>query len=125
MGVFLVLSTAMLAAATITLLHPGTVVDRIWDFKRHEYERMLPFRRVAGLGFLVLGVLMGCAAYGWFAVRRWAWWLAQGLLAVDLLGDGVRLFNGEVAEGFFGIAMVTLLLVYVRSKGVRDVFAAR
>ncbi len=123
LGVFLLLSTCILVAATVTLLFPGTAVDRIWDFKRSEYEMMLPYRLWAGAGFLVLGVLMAFAAYGWFKARRWAWWLVQGIFMANMLGDVGRMFQGDVAGGLVGVVVVAALLLYVRSKGVRELFA--
>lgn len=123
LGVFLVLSTCILAATVVTLLFPGSVLDRIWDFKRGEYEQMLPYRLWAGIGFLVLGVLMAFAAYGWLRARRWAWWLVQGIFIANALGDVGRIVQGDVAGGLVGVVVVTALLLYVRSKAVRALFA--
>ncbi|MBK7554901.1 MAG: hypothetical protein IPO17_06775 [Flavobacteriales bacterium] len=122
LGVFLVLSTCILAATTVTFLFPGTVVDHIWDFKRTEYEQMLPYRLWAGTGFLLLGVIMALAAYGWFKARRWAWWLVQGIFLANGLGDVGRALSGDVVGGLVGVLIVSALLVYVRSKGVRVLY---
>lgn len=123
LGVFLIVSTCILAATTITLQFPGTVVDHIWDIKRGEYEQMLPYRMWAGIGFLVLGVVMAFAAYGWFKARRWAWWLVQGIFLANGLGDVGRALSGDVVGGLVGVGIVAALIMYVRSKGVRTVFA--
>ncbi|MBK9076610.1 MAG: hypothetical protein IPL77_16860 [Flavobacteriales bacterium] len=123
LGVFLLLSTCILVAVTITLLFPGTAVDRIWDFKRSEYEQLLRYTPWTGMGFLLLGIVMAFAAYGWFKARRWAWWLVQGIFMANMLGDVGRLFQGDVAGGLVGVVVVAALLLYVRSKGVRELFA--
>lgn len=120
-GVFLVLSTSVLAATVITLFFPGTAVDGIWAVKPEEYERLLQHRMLAGAGFLVLGIMMAIAAAGWWRSRRWAWWLVQGILVVNILGDVVRAAGGEVWEGLMGVVLVLALLAYVRSAGVRTV----
>lgn len=120
-GVFLVLSTSVLAATVITLFFPGTAVDGIWAVKPEEYERLLQHRMLAGAGFLVLGIMMAIAAAGWWRSRRWAWWLVQGILVVNILGDVVRAAGGEVREGLMGVVLVLALLAYVRSAGVRTV----
>ncbi|MEO8587796.1 MAG: hypothetical protein ABI432_00355 [Flavobacteriales bacterium] len=122
LGVFLIASTGILVATTTTLLHPGTVVDRIWDFKRSEYEQLLRYAPWSGIGFLALGVLLAFAAYGWFKARRWAWWLVQGIFVANALGDVGRIFSGDVLGGLVGVIIVALLIVYVRSTGVRSQF---
>lgn len=76
---------------------------------------------LAGAGFLVLGIMMAIAAAGWWRSRRWAWWLVQGILVVNILGDVVRAAGGEVREGLMGVVLVLALLAYVRSAGVRTV----
>lgn len=121
-GVFLALSTAMLVATVITLLFPGTAVDGIWAVKPEEYARLLQHRWLAGTGFLMLGIVMALAAAGWWRSRRWAWWLVQGILAANMLGDVGRAAGGEVWEGLMGVVLVLALLAYVRSTGVRAVF---
>ena len=123
LGVFLIVSTCILAATTITLFHPGTFVDRIWDFKRGEYDELLQLVPWSGIGFLVLGVVMAFAAYGWFKARRWGWWLVQGIFLANALGDVGRMFQGDVVGGLTGVVIVAALIMYVRSKGVRAVFA--
>ncbi|MBX2982539.1 MAG: hypothetical protein KF843_07705 [Flavobacteriales bacterium] len=120
-GVFLVLSTSVLAATVITLFFPGTAVDGIWAVKPEEYIRLLQHRMMAGAGFLVLVIMMAIAAAGWWRSRRWAWWLVQGILVVNILGDVVRAAGGEVWEGLMGVVLVLALLAYVRSAGVRTV----
>jgi len=121
-GIFLVLSTCILVASTITLLLPGTWLDMIWVVKREAYAGMLPYRHWAGAGFLALGVLMACASVGWWQRRRWAWRLVLVIFAVNMAGDAARLFKGEVWEGAFGIVMVLLLFLHVRSARVRSFF---
>lgn len=65
-GIFLTLSTAILAASTITLLLPGTWLDTIWAVKREAYAGMLLYRFWAGAGFFILGLVMACATVGWW-----------------------------------------------------------
>ena len=122
---FLIMATCMLVASAFTLLFPGTFVDRIWDIKRSEYEQLLRSAPWSGVGFLVLGIVMAMAAYGWFNVRRWAWWLVQGIFMVNMLGDVGRAISGDVVGGLVGVALVSALLVYVRGEGVSAVFAGR
>ena len=125
LGVFLIMATCMLVASAFTLLFPGTFVDRIWDIKRSEYEQLLRSAPWSGVGFLVLGIVMAMAAYGWFKARRWAWWLVQGIFLANGLGDVVRVVSGDVGGGLVGVGIVAALLAYVRGKGVRTVFQGK
>lgn len=120
-GIFLALSTLMLAATTITLLSPGTPVDIIWSVKPEEYAQLLQRRIMAGVGFLALGIVMAVAATGWWRSRRWAWWTVQGILVLNMLGDVARAATGDLWAGVFGVVLALALLAYVRSAPVRAV----
>ena len=123
LGAFLIVSTGILAVAAITLLHPGTFVDSIWAIKPGEYEQLLRYSPWSGIGFGVLGILMAAAAHGWFGARYWAWILVQCIFAANAGGDVARVFFGDPVGGLVGVSTVVGLLVYVRSKGVRALFA--
>lgn len=121
-GVFLMLSTGILLASAATLLMPGTWLDGIWAVKPQAYAAMLPYRFSVGAGFGAFALVMAAAAWGWWHRRRWAWRLVLVIFALNAASDATRLFRGEVMEGAFGLVMVGLLFLYVRSARVRKCF---
>jgi hypothetical protein len=61
----------MAAYAAITLLKPGTILDRGWDLNPVAYRQLVKFGRIAGLPFLVLAGTLFIAGIGWFKRRYW------------------------------------------------------
>jgi len=124
MGIFLLFGavTASIAGTTLTL--PGTPLDRTWSLNPRAYKELVPFAKVAGPGFLLLGCALALAAFGWFRRRLWGWRLAVVLIATQVTGDLFNLFRGHALEGIVGITVAGGLLFYLCGKRVRGAFAA-
>lgn len=120
-GVFFVFGATMAAYAAITSLYPGTFLDALWALNKRGHAGLVLLGRVAVLLFAVLSVLLGLAAVGWFRRRRWGWVLGVTIIAVNMAGDLGQLVFGEL-KGAVGVAIASLLLVYMTRSGVRSYF---
>lgn len=98
-GVFLLFGATMACIAGITLVQPGTVLDRMWALN--------PF---SGLG--------------WFKRQRWGWQLAVIIIAIQVFGDFVNVFHGHPLQGGIGIAIAGALLVYILRPNIRAAFVS-
>ena len=125
MGAFLVFGATMAAYAAATLLKPGTALDRLWALNKAGHTQLAALGKGAGLGFVVLSVLLCAASFGWFRQRYWGWILGTTIIAINAAGDLVNLAIGEHLKGAVGVAIAGLLLIYMTSRGVRDYFGAR
>jgi hypothetical protein len=121
-GVFFVFGTTMAAYAAVTLLKPGTALDRLWELNKTGHAQLALLGTSAGLGFVGLSALMCAVSVGWFRRRRWGWVLGTTIIAVNAAGDLVNLARGERLKGAVGAAIAGLLLIYMTMSSVRNYF---
>ena len=112
----------MASLAGITLIFPGTVLDRAWRLNPVAYAQLAPLGAPVGIVFLLLAALLAVAATGWWRRRRWGWVLAVVIIATQLLGDFVNLLRGNVLRGAVGVAIASALLFYMVRPRVRAAF---
>ena len=108
--------------AGITLLHPGTVLDRLWSLNPDAHRDLLPFRKPAGVLFLVLAAVAATAGVGWFRRRIWGWRLAVLAISTQVLGDCANLIRGDFLRGGAGLLIGGALLIYLLSDKIKGNF---
>ena len=121
-GIFLLFGAVTASLAGITLLWPCTPLDRMWTLNSRAYKELAPFRKTAGIPFLLLGVTLAVAAMGWLKRCLWGWRLAVGIIAVQVLGDLVNALMGDLVRGGVGFVIAGALLVYLLRPEVRTAF---
>lgn len=116
----LLLASLVALVTGLALVFPGPVWKPFWDLNPEAY---FSFRRigVASEVFLFsLAFVSGVTAVGLLLHRRWAWWIALLLFAVNGAGDVVSLAHtGDVMRFGSGVLIaggfvVLLLLPPVR-----------
>jgi hypothetical protein len=121
-GVFLVFGSVMAALAGVTLVWPGTPLDRMWRLNARAYAQLVPLGRAAGMPFLLLGYALAVASVGWFKLRIWGWRIAVAVIGIQVLGDVVNIFLKHFVEGAVGVAIAGALLLYLLKAEVKDIF---
>ena len=118
---FFLFGTVMTALAGASLLTPGGALDWIWLKKPEEHRLLMALGPLAGAGFMALSGLMAATAIGAWKRRRWGWWLAVIIFAVNGLSDLARAASGAYWEGLFGAAIAALILwwLFRRAAAVR------
>jgi ABC-type branched-subunit amino acid transport system permease subunit len=122
LGIFFFFGSIMAAYAAITLLRPGTILDRAWALNRTAHMQFLPLGRMVAVPFAVLAAVLFLAGVGWFRRRYWGWLLGISLIATNLAGDIVNLALRDWLKGAVGVVIAGLLLVYMTRRGVRAYF---
>jgi hypothetical protein len=123
-GIFLLLGAVMASLAGATLLWRGTAFDRMWTLNPRAYKELAPLGKVVRIPFLMLGVLLAVACMGWFKRRVWGWRLAVAIIAIQVMGDLVNAFRGDVVRGGIGFVIAGALLVYLLRPEVRAAFVS-
>jgi hypothetical protein len=121
-GVFFYFAMTMALYAAITLLRPGTVLDRLWSLNPDAHQQVVMFRKPAGAMFLVVATAAAAGGIGWFRHRMWAWRLAVFGMCTQLLGDFVSLIRGDFLRGGTGVLIAGGLLIYLLSDKIRRNF---
>ncbi len=124
-GVFFLFGATMAAYAAVTLLKPGTVLDRLWVLNKTGHAQLASLGKGAGLGLVVLSALLCAASVGWFRRRYWGWVLGTTIVAINAAGDLVNLAIGERLKGAVGVAIAGLPLIYMIRPGIRNYFSTK
>jgi hypothetical protein len=118
-AIFFAVSTVILVSVGLALLLPGTVMETVWRAYPARRALLMPYREWLGPVFLGLAAVMAAASIGCFRQRRWGWWLAVAIFAVNGLGDAGQLLLGHFVEGGIGVAVAGLILFYLMRRKVR------
>jgi hypothetical protein len=121
-GLFLLVAPVILVVSAISLLVPGTFLDQMWVVNEAGYRQLIPFRGLAGTGFLALGVVIMLAGIGVLKGRKWGWWLAVFVFAANGIGDAVRFLSGDFLGGSIGLAVVAVILLYLTRPKIKGFF---
>jgi hypothetical protein len=122
-GVFWFFGAVMATYACVTLLWPGTILDRLWKLNISAHVQLLLMGRAIGFLFLVLGAALVATGVGWSRRRTWGWTLAVILLATQVTGDLASAAMGEYLRGGAGLLIAGSLLFYLFRPNVKQVFA--
>ncbi len=121
LGIFFFFGSVMATYAAVTLLKPGTFLDRAWQLNPAAHTQLSTLGRMLGLPFLVLAAALLLAGVGWFKRRRWGWLLGTAIIALSLAGDLIHLSMGD-SKSAVGVVIAGLLLVYMTRRATRRYF---
>jgi hypothetical protein len=123
-GIFLFFGAMMASLARTTLSGGTPFLGRVWAINAPAYGRLAPFGKTVGIPFLLLGASLAVAGVGWFKHRLWGWRLAVAIIAVQVLGNLVNAFMGDLVRGGVGFIIAGALLFYLFRPEVRSAFAS-
>lgn len=120
---FLFFATFIALFVGNSLLFPNPLMYRLWELNRPGETVFVSIRGPAALFLIALGLATCAAAIGLLRGRRWAWWFAVALFAVDACGDVVSFFvTHEVLRTVVGLAVSGIFLALLLGRGVRGWF---
>jgi hypothetical protein len=122
LGIFFLFGAGIALLAGSTLIWPGTILDRIWNFNPRAFHQLEPFGRTAGIPFVLLAVALSFAGLAWLQRSVWGWRLAVAIIATQIIGDLVNAFLGRIVEGGTGAIIAGALLLYLLRPPVRAAF---
>lgn len=121
---FLGLAAMVAAVVAVSLLLPGTFLDRIWTLNRTAEAGFHSFGKYSGGLIAVVGVAAAAAAIGLLKGRRWAWLMALAVFALDGAGDVVNLMlSGDWVRSGMGAAVAAVFVGCLAGRRVREYFA--
>lgn len=120
---FLFAATALAAVVATSLLVPDTPLDRVWELNRRAEAKLRAPGRIAGVMLLAVGVGACSAGVGLLRRKKWAWWLALLLFAVNGSGDLVSFIMARDWWRSLSGAVIAAGFVYSLSRSsVRQYF---
>jgi len=121
-GIFLLAGAVTATIAGITLISPGTFLDRMWTLNKTGHAGLASLGKSVGFLFPVLGLALAAAGIGWLKRRYWGWRLAVLLIGGNALGDLIRFASGDWIGGAVGVILAGSLLLYLTRPSVRTFF---
>ena len=113
---FLFFATAVAWLVGFVLLFPGSALDWIWRLNPAGEAAFRAVGPLSGVFLLALGIATAAAGAGMLRGRRWAWWFAVALFAVNGCGDVASVFiTRDWMRSSIGVAAaVTFLYMLLR-----------
>jgi hypothetical protein len=125
LSVFFAAGTIPSTAGALALAFPGAWSEAMWRLKPDapaEFARLGPM--AIPLMALVAAACAG-AAIGLWIRRRWGYWLAVGVLSVNLLGHTLNALVRGDWRTLIGLPIGGVMLAYLLNHRVREVFGRR
>jgi hypothetical protein len=120
---FLFFATAIAAVVGVSLLFPNPLLDRLWELNPEGAALFHSIGRISGLFLLALGGGTLAAGFGLLRRRRWAWWFAAALFAINAAGDVVSYFMvHDALRTAAGVIVSSLFLVVLLRRNARHYF---
>jgi hypothetical protein len=122
---FLFFATVIAIFVGSSLLFPNPLMYRLWELNRPGETVFVSVRGPASLFLIALGVATCAAGFGLLGGRRWAWWFALVLFAVDATGDVVAFFaTGQILRTVVGVVVSGIFVGLLMQSGVRSWFVS-
>jgi hypothetical protein len=102
--------------AAVMLIKPGTPMDVLWRLNPHAHEGFFAMGRWSVV--LMSTVCLACAFAAWelWHCRRWGYWMATGILSINLIGDTTNAFLLRDWRTLAGLPIAFLMIAYLMKK---------
>jgi hypothetical protein len=121
-AVFLLAGTGIALLTAAMLLWPGTRLDWLWRLNPAAHAGFASLGKGAAILLVAVAVATLAASRGLWLGRPWGWWLSTGIFAVNVAGDLVRFWMGDVLEGAAGLLIGGGFLLYMLQPHVTRYF---
>lgn len=119
-------AAAIAIVVSISLLAPGTRLDRMWQLNAPAHDAVAAKAGAVAAVLLFVGVLAAATGVGLLTRRLWGWLLALAGIGINALGDMVNLLvTRDWARGLAGILIDGLFVYLLLRAGVRAWFLRR
>jgi len=114
---FLIAATAVALGVGLALLFPGRLLEWLAQFNRPGMQAFEALGRWSGALLLLVACFTAVATVGLLRGKKWGWWMAMGVFAVngcgDIVGytitrDGWRSGSGVVVSAGFVYALTRI-----------------
>jgi uncharacterized membrane protein (DUF2068 family) len=120
--VFFALGTIPATATALALAWPGAWAQAMWRLKPEAPAQFAQLGTLAIPLMILVAAACAGAAVGLWRRQRWSYWLAVGILSVNLLGDTLNAIIRGDWRTLIGLPIGGAILAYLVSHGVRAWF---
>lgn len=113
---------AMSGLSFISLLFPGSFLEPMWRLNPRARVGFTEMGSWAVPLMFVVCLACACAAIGSIRQRKWGWYLAITILAVNMAGDIGNATFGHDPRTWIGVPIALLVIGYLLRPQVRAQF---
>ena len=122
-SVFFLAGAAISLIASISLLLPGSFLESIWRINPRAHDNLSSLGLWAVILLLIVSMFCAAASLGLWRTSWWGYWLAVGLITINLIGDVINVLLGTEPRAIVGVPIAAAILIYLMSKRVREFFS--
>ena len=108
--------------SAVSLLFPGSFLEPIWRLNPQARETFTHLAAWAIVLMVIVCIACFSTVVGLWRRRRWGYWLAVLMLAINLFGDLINVLSGAEPRAIIGVPVALLILVYLSRRSIRDRF---
>jgi hypothetical protein len=95
----------------------------MWALNPPAHKAFESLGRISGILLFGLSALSAATAIGLFSRKKWAWWLAVALFAINGAGDLVTLIlTRDILRSGSGLLVAGVFLFFLTRPAVRQAF---
>lgn len=125
LSVFFLAGAVISLIASISLLLPNSFLKAMWRINPRAHENLTSLGHWALILMLTVSMFCAVASLGLWWTSRWGYWLAVGLIMINLIGDVTNVLLGTEPRAIVGVPVAAAILAYLMSRKVRHFFSVR
>ena len=125
LAAFFAFGSLMALLASLGLLLPGGVLEPMWRLNPQAQVSLTALHSWGVVLMLTVGIACALAAIGLWTRAMWGHHLAVGILAVNLVGDGLNVIVRGDLRALIGLPIGGAIIVYLLRSRLREQFQVR
>ncbi len=125
LAAFFAFGSLMALLASLGLLLPGGVLEPMWRLNPQAQVSLTALHSWGVVLMLTVGIACALAAIGLWTRAMWGHHLAVGILAVNLVGDGLNVIVRGDLRALIGLPIGGAIILYLLRSRVREQFQVR
>ena len=125
LAAFFTFGSLMALLASLGLLFPGGVLEPMWALNPQAQVGLTALHSWGVVLMLTVGIACALAAIGLWTRAVWGHHLAVGILAVNLVGDGLNVIVRGDLRALIGLPIGGAIILYLLRSRVREQFQVR
>lgn len=123
LSIFFMAGTIISFTSAISLLSPNSFLEPMWKLNPRALDAFHHMGFWAILLMFVVSIFCGLAAYGLWNGELWGYYIAIGMLIINLIGDIYNFGSGIERRAFIGIPIVILILFFITKPEIKKYFS--
>jgi len=125
LAAFFAFGSLMALLASLGLLLPGGVLEPMWRLNPQAQVSLTALHSWGVVLMLTVGIACALAAIGLWTRAMWGHHLAVGILAVNLVGDGLNVIVRGDLRALIGLPIGGAIILYLLRSRLREQFQVR